>query len=325
MLLYLADFEELKISQTLKEFNGCQKDALAKSLWVKYCDEPKVIQLICNLCIDYKIYDNMLWENSLKRLMHFKTYRYLLAILEHVSSISELSQLSVLPKAWSNVIIECLKDTKMTKGATVEFYSSLLILLQKCPFILEIPSTQIYESLLGNLQANPDISQEARLSLLMKSLSVLPLEKEGSKVYVQTLLQDCSEEQISQLLITLHDKIDDPVSNPFESRRAVVQSVFEHINQAKLYHTVVETPYLPAFLETLIEVDRCDGVITEAIRNDLLDIAKDLVCAYFQRWPEKLEVELTEGDDLLKYYVRMNHLEESDTIIYDYVNKEMER
>lgn len=42
MLLYLADFEELKIQQTLKEFISCNKDALARSLWVSHSDEPKV-------------------------------------------------------------------------------------------------------------------------------------------------------------------------------------------------------------------------------------------------------------------------------------------
>jgi hypothetical protein len=43
MLLYLADFEELRIIQTIKEFDVCDKEAFARSLWVNHGNEPKVI------------------------------------------------------------------------------------------------------------------------------------------------------------------------------------------------------------------------------------------------------------------------------------------
>ena len=42
MLLYLMDFEELSISQTLKEFTVCDKESLAKTLWLSHRNDPKV-------------------------------------------------------------------------------------------------------------------------------------------------------------------------------------------------------------------------------------------------------------------------------------------
>lgn len=42
MLLYLADFQELRIIQTLKDFETCDKAALTRSLWVNHNEEPKV-------------------------------------------------------------------------------------------------------------------------------------------------------------------------------------------------------------------------------------------------------------------------------------------
>jgi hypothetical protein len=42
MLLYLADFEDLKIAQSFREFNACDKAALARSLWLTHANEPKV-------------------------------------------------------------------------------------------------------------------------------------------------------------------------------------------------------------------------------------------------------------------------------------------
>ncbi|CAG8541754.1 10906_t:CDS:10 [Paraglomus occultum] len=91
MLLYLIDFEELRISQTPKEFINSNKEALARSLWVKYSNEPKVVQLICNICLDYKVYDLTLWENSLKQLAKWGKHEYLMGILERTSTIPELA------------------------------------------------------------------------------------------------------------------------------------------------------------------------------------------------------------------------------------------
>lgn len=31
----------------------------------------QVVELICNLCVDYGIHDLTLWENALGRLLHF--------------------------------------------------------------------------------------------------------------------------------------------------------------------------------------------------------------------------------------------------------------
>lgn len=42
MLLYLADFEELRIIQSLKEFHECDKLSLVRSLWLHNRDNIKV-------------------------------------------------------------------------------------------------------------------------------------------------------------------------------------------------------------------------------------------------------------------------------------------
>ena len=42
LLLYLLDFELLKFPQSLSEFEKCNKDALAKSLWLSHRTEKTV-------------------------------------------------------------------------------------------------------------------------------------------------------------------------------------------------------------------------------------------------------------------------------------------
>jgi len=71
-LVYLCDFEDLHIQQTLKEFTDCNKEGLARSLWKNHNSQPKGIQLICNLCFDEHITDLVLWESALQRLAHFR-------------------------------------------------------------------------------------------------------------------------------------------------------------------------------------------------------------------------------------------------------------
>lgn len=68
-LLYLTDFEELRIPQTIKEFSSCDKEALVRSLWLNHNAEPKALQLICNISIDFRLWDATLWENVLHRLL----------------------------------------------------------------------------------------------------------------------------------------------------------------------------------------------------------------------------------------------------------------
>jgi hypothetical protein len=81
MLLYLSDFEELRIVQSLKDFASCDKEAFAKSLLLNHGDEQAALLLILNLCFDYEIHDHGLWEGLLHRLYNLKEYKTLSIVL----------------------------------------------------------------------------------------------------------------------------------------------------------------------------------------------------------------------------------------------------
>jgi hypothetical protein len=72
MLFYLADFEELRIVQSLKDFANCNHNALARSLWLNYGSEPKVLLLIVNIGFDYDVDDLELWTMVLARMYKFE-------------------------------------------------------------------------------------------------------------------------------------------------------------------------------------------------------------------------------------------------------------
>ncbi|KAI8058285.1 RZZ complex, subunit KNTC1/ROD [Syncephalis plumigaleata] len=104
LLLYMVDFEDLRISQSLKEFHACDKLALARSLWISHSHDVKLVKLIGNLCMDFKLYDLVLWEHLLTHLVQAREIDYMTRILEHIDTISELSRLTVIPTIRSRLV-----------------------------------------------------------------------------------------------------------------------------------------------------------------------------------------------------------------------------
>ena len=104
MLLYLGDFEDLRIVQSLKEFNECNKLSLVRSLWLHHRDNIKAIHLMCNICLDYDIYDGIIWENILSGLFHLHSQPHSFGyILERISLHLNVS-LKPLNTLWNTVL-----------------------------------------------------------------------------------------------------------------------------------------------------------------------------------------------------------------------------
>ncbi|KAJ3383234.1 Kinetochore-associated protein 1 [Chytriomyces hyalinus] len=147
MLLYLLDFEELRIVQSIKEFDECDKEALARSLWLNHGGEAKVVQLICNLCLDYGIHDLSLWENALARLVQLGAIRYLAGIIDIVTTTPELSKMKNLPAVWNRVLIMCLEEVAARQD--IYLFDRVLSLIQKCPYLYDLDLDTIVESVLS--------------------------------------------------------------------------------------------------------------------------------------------------------------------------------
>ncbi|RUS30176.1 rough deal protein C-terminal region-domain-containing protein [Jimgerdemannia flammicorona] len=232
MLLYLADFEELKIQQTLKEFIGCDKDALARSLWVSHSDEPKVgigspyvhspcpketrsnllvplivqvVELICNLCLDYRIHDLTLWENALGRLLHFRVYKYLLGVLEYVGSIPELAQMKGLPRLWNGVLLGWLRQAKENSPVddmlTKPTFLPVFLLIQKCPFLSELDVDAfagMFEEMFGGGRDNDGKLQ--RPERVVVAFSVLPACNRKMRERIRAVMSEITSDKVVRVL-----------------------------------------------------------------------------------------------------------------------------
>ncbi|KAK9768761.1 hypothetical protein K7432_000363 [Basidiobolus ranarum] len=311
MLLYLADFEDLRISQTLKEFNACDKEAFARSLWVKHSDEPKVVQLVCNLCVDYKIHDMALWESALHKLIKFRLFNYLLGIIEYVSLVPELSQMPSLPQLWNDVLKGCfesvLKSSQRSKQTTPELESlknQAILLLQKCPFFLELDLPTFFQ--LFDKLGTPELVLSAYCALPM----VQPVNEK-----IRSLIDLIPSGELVPLLNRLNPGLN---KGPLErvsyciNKTPVIHAIYERIEDEHGYEKLLRTTHLKSFVNYLIDTDQLENLVLATLEMDKENEARELVHWYYKRWDSKVKKISEDGEeiDLLDEYLDSKQLVE---------------
>lgn len=112
LLHYFLDCEDLRISVTVSELLKLDKRALCKGLWVKRQKEFKIAMFICNIMLDYCIYDERaLWDQILAFLLHCKKFSYIAGLLKTISAVNELLSIPSLEYIWNETVLELLGST----------------------------------------------------------------------------------------------------------------------------------------------------------------------------------------------------------------------
>ncbi|KAJ3027579.1 Kinetochore-associated protein 1, partial [Rhizophlyctis rosea] len=294
MLLYLADFEELRIIQSLREFGDCDKEALARSLWLYHRDKPKVVQLICNICLDYNIHDLTLWESALHSLLETGLHRYLLGLLEHLSAIPELAQMEYLPKLWNDVLLGCLKGFVAGKDSDTRTYTRVISLLQKCPFLsgIDVDAFVAQFRLIAKGGAGVDLMIER-----LRGLASLPLLPQ-TKTAIEDIIGGISAEEMLKILDCIEGtKVEGVESQTagradvdlLVSKGPIIQALYDRIDSKRLYEIVVGTKHVESFIQYLVDADRVEHLVVATLKAGRVESGLDLMRFYYGRWPEKLE------------------------------------
>ncbi len=258
MLLYLADFEELRIPQTIREFDASNKEALARSLWVNHGTEPKSIQLICNICLDYQVMDVNLWEGALTQLETFAMHDYLLFILKKIQKVGVLSQLKSLPVLWNKVMVATL--TRVLAGH--DELDKLVTIVQSCPFVIEMQP--ICKGL---------------VSILSRGIPVLvAMIRLGRSLDLVKALENVESVQMVAWL----DKLDSGVE-----QEQVARLLMQTLNHRRAYSLLESTRHLRGFIQLILDLDDLDGLILWMVEhNDLRVLEVMTIC--LNRYPERL-------------------------------------
>ncbi|ORY44198.1 hypothetical protein BCR33DRAFT_717267 [Rhizoclosmatium globosum] len=271
ILLYLIDFEELRIVQSVKEFNECDKESLARSLWLNHGGEPKVVQLICNLCLDYGILDLNLWENALSRLAKLGASRYLAGIIDPVTCIPELSKMKSLSGVWNRLLITCLEEVVEKEDEAL--YERIIVLLQKCPFLYDLEIDTLV-TLIINVKISTERAEPRVLSVL-KGLSVLP---PGRQVFSSIKRMIDSED--SQTLVKILSIISKVSGDDIGAIEYVKVQILQVIHSRREYACMEESPEEGVkLLKYLISIGETKPLIDE-LRSRGRDKEADDIEAY---------------------------------------------
>ncbi|TPX60794.1 hypothetical protein PhCBS80983_g01508 [Powellomyces hirtus] len=299
MLLYLADFEELRIVQSLREFEKCDKEAFVRSLWVNHKDELKVVQLICNICLDYKVYDLTLWESALHRLLEKKVYRYLLGMLEHLTSVPELAQMRSLPRLWNGVLLGCLQLLAEHKETTLAMYDRVLTLVQKCPFLPELNVDAFVEHFDRMAMKTPATFDD--LLSALRGIAALP-PTAGMAETIKKSVSRLDSSELIQALDYMSDKVDSlnglqaggpgtagfTAADTWIGKTWVIRAIYDQIDTTRSYELLLTTRHLRGFVSYLVECDRIEALIMASIRSQRTSAAADVLMLYYERHPNRL-------------------------------------
>ncbi|KND00003.1 uncharacterized protein SPPG_04350 [Spizellomyces punctatus DAOM BR117] len=296
MLLYLADFEELRIMQSLREFEKCDKEAFVRSLWVNHKNELKVVQLICNICLDYRVYDLTLWESALNRLLDKKVYRYLLGVLEHLTSVPELSQITSLPRVWNGVLTGCLQMLSENSEATSAMHDRMLTLVQKCPFLFEM-NVDAFVDHFTNMAMKTPVTFEDLLNALRGMAALPPTPRLSDAIKRSVSRLDSSE--LIQALDVIFNKADKNHSqhgsaisfgatDTWIGKTWVMRAIFDRVDELRAYELLLTTKHLNDFVQYLVDCDQIEHLVIASLKAQRTTSAYDVVQLYFARHPNRL-------------------------------------
>ena len=174
VLFYLADFEELDIQQSVKEFQSCSKEGLVRGLWRDYHRDPRALYLICSVCLDYGVHDAPLWQSVVSELLNVRAYQFTLSVLDRLQRAwPSVLLLPSLPTFWDRALLGFAE--KCCTGSEVRHsVSGLCFWLSICPRLDRIDLHGIFQLLLSN----PSIDFYQLVSfLLVSNLRRMPPEE----------------------------------------------------------------------------------------------------------------------------------------------------
>eukprot|EP01135_Chromosphaera_perkinsii_P000366 Nk52_evm13s78 gene=Nk52_evmTU13s78 len=291
-LLFLARLDELNIKQSLSEFLDADKTGLAKGLWRNHNGNPTAVRLIADLCLDYNVYDVILWNSVLSQLLQNPRLDYLMRILPRISAVPSLSYLESVTCAWEQVLHAALAFVNHNGNTrTIGDIGTVVDLLESCPLLHEIDIPSFADSLLNR----NEVEQAFRVLLLGSSPS-------ECKAFVKRVLP-------SGHYVQMLNQLQPTTSELCPTFLSIRDDIFQYINEKKDFGKVVGTCHFKQFVKYLINVDDIDNLVTASLALKRNNDAEKLVFAYKMAYPSSplgvycAEKNLTRKDKILQAYL----------------------
>ena len=153
LCLHMAEFDLLRIPQTLAALRTCSKPALVRGLWRDHRDSPRAVRLIASLMLDFHVNDVNLWVAVLGSLVSSGQHRAVLKVLaalcdEHWSEMLRASkkfatmfdQVAMLPfqemtRATAGDAVDPTDAWFADHPGVADVLGQVVLLLQRCPVL----------------------------------------------------------------------------------------------------------------------------------------------------------------------------------------------
>ncbi|XP_033828339.1 kinetochore-associated protein 1 [Periophthalmus magnuspinnatus] len=235
--VFVSQLEALNIPYTLQSFLSSPKDGLVKGLWKNHSHEPRAVQLVTDLCLEYQIYDPQLWNSLLQKLLGFNLIGHLQKILDALVAVPSLWEISSFSRTWRSTILAPFVSASfpLTPEQQIILYRTFVLLL-KCPFVLSLDLIGI-----ANRFAQLQLSAFALGTLLL-----IPYAQKKAQ-QIQGFLSLCNPltvlEQVEELMSTgelagIPSKIRDTVLS-FISQSGQQQKLIKTRHFAHLRHLIL--------------------------------------------------------------------------------------
>ncbi|KAJ2161899.1 hypothetical protein GGF46_001090 [Coemansia sp. RSA 552] len=292
-LLYLADFDFVGIPQSTADFLDCEKPALARSVWIEHHQDPKAIQLVCNMCLDFDVRDRDLLLHMLPRLLAERMFRYVIGVLDSISAVECYSTVEELPVFWNQAVLGFLLRTSRTEAP--DWAGTVLPVLGLCicsPYLLSMDASEILRELVQTTSGSGPSS--TALCLACVAFDLLPASTEGERI-MGTAISDLDPKLaatlVQQLLCLDEAASAMPGSRLFvdwKSSRSLTM-VFDAIDQKEIHEQVLLHPPLgkavSAYVHNRILHDRLLVAIQACISRGKQQLAAQLASQYYSERP----------------------------------------
>ncbi|PIA14304.1 hypothetical protein COEREDRAFT_10501 [Coemansia reversa NRRL 1564] len=299
-LLYLADFEYVGIPLSMSDFLSCEKPALARSIWVEHHADTKAVQLICNMCLDFAVDDCNLLLRMLPQLLTANMFRYVIGVLEIISSMACYSQIEELPVFWNQAVLGCLLLLPSLQIDNCTWVNGALSVLGPCtrsPYLYYIDVAAIARALLRDADFDYPSPDVVALSVACIVFDVLPYSQACEDLLdstidglapesVNTLIQRLLEFRDAASIIGSSEQlfIDDKASRSLEIIFDVVDRKLIH-EQVLLRESPPPPAIVNAFVHNRIQNDKLLAVVNTCLVRDKRQLAAHLVSQYYRVCP----------------------------------------
>ncbi|KAJ2726680.1 hypothetical protein GGI07_000403 [Coemansia sp. Benny D115] len=292
-LLYLADFEFVGIPQSTAEFMECQKDALARSIWVEYHSDSGAVQLICNMCLDFGVDDPQLMLQIIRRLLKNGTFRYAVEVLVMVENMACYKTLEKeLPLCWNQAVSGFFADLAKAGG---EWIDGALVVLGSCLRTAYLPDIDTAGIIRGLLSDSSDKMLVKQLACLV--FDVLPYSALAEDVLLDQL-DSMSPTQIHRLIMCNLDTADLARECPGQCifvdvlTSRTLTLIFDMLDDMGTHEQVLLNAPLGktvlSYVQNRIFHDKLHNAVRVCLDKNKTQLARQLVAQYYQMRPEVL-------------------------------------